>query len=122
MTSRINKDCKTNEKQLEKQQPTHLWKPGQSGNPNGRPKRGNTMADLLRKCLEAEGKNKLTAKQEIIEKLLDLAKNGDMVAIKTILERIDGKAIDKMEINMPRPAIIEAPNGKQEILGFEEDE
>jgi hypothetical protein len=55
------------------------FKPGQSGNPNGRPK-DKTPATLLRKSI-AE------AMPGIITTLIDLAKGGDVAAAKVLLDR-----------------------------------
>ncbi len=65
------------------------WKPGQSGNPDGRPPKGFSMAEVLRELLE-QGENKPSARQ-IAEKAIAAAKSGDMRAIEFIFDRIDGK-------------------------------
>ena len=59
--------------------PTPKFKPGQSGNPNGRPK-GKTAATLLRKSIA-------DAMPEIITKLVDAALGGDTAAAKVLLDR-----------------------------------
>lgn len=58
----------------------HLFKPGVSGNPKGKPK-DKTPATLLRKSI-AE------AMPEIILTLIELAKNGDVAAAKCLLDRV----------------------------------
>jgi hypothetical protein len=60
--------------------PTPKFKPGQSGNPAGRPK-DKTPATLLRKSIVNE-------MPEIVKTLVDLAKNGDVQAAKVLLDRI----------------------------------
>ena len=59
---------------------TTKFKPGQTGNPNGRPK-DKTPATLLRKSIIAD----IPA---IINTLIELAKGGDVQAIKLVLERV----------------------------------
>jgi len=59
--------------------PSPKFKPGQSGNPAGRPKQIAT-ADELRKRLADD-------MPEIIQTLIDMAKGGDAQAIKIILDR-----------------------------------
>ena len=58
----------------------HLFKPGQSGNPKGKPK-DKTPATLLRKSI-AE------AMPEIILTLIEQAKSGDVAAAKCLLDRV----------------------------------
>ena len=58
----------------------HLFKPGVSGNPKGKPK-DKTPATLLRKSI-AE------AMPEIILTLIEQAKNGDVAAAKCLLDRV----------------------------------
>ncbi len=60
--------------------PTPKFKPGQSGNPKGRPK-DKTPATLLRKSIVAD-------MPEIIKTLVNLAKSGDVQAAKVLLDRI----------------------------------
>jgi hypothetical protein len=57
----------------------HLFKPGQSGNSNGRPK-DKTPATLLRKSI-------IDDMPEIINTLVGLAKGGDVAAAKVLLDR-----------------------------------
>lgn len=55
---------------------------GQSGNPNGRPKGSRNKASLIvQSMIEGEA-------EEIAKKLLEMAKQGEMQAIKMIVERL----------------------------------
>jgi len=56
------------------------FKPGISGNPNGRPK-DKTPATILRKSISQD-------MPEIIKTLVSLAKGGDVQAAKVLLDRI----------------------------------
>ena len=59
--------------------PTPKFKPGQSGNPNGRTK-DKTPATLLRKSIA-------DAMPEIILSMIEKAKSGDMATAKALLDR-----------------------------------
>lgn len=71
------------------------FKPGQSGNPAGRPPNPQSFTAQLRVVLnESEGENQPTRMRAISEKLCELAKAGDLRAIALIAERLDGKPAD----------------------------
>jgi len=85
---------------------------GQSGNPGGRPK-GKSITALLEKYLkgkdgEIEGK---TRKQALIEKLTEMGLDGNMIALKYIIDRIDGKPTEhvKAEVKQKTYEITPAP-------------
>ena len=65
------------------------FKPGQSGNPNGRPK-SKPFADALKAALKAAGDDEDTLKL-VAAALVTKARTGDVPAIKEIAERLDGK-------------------------------
>jgi len=59
-----------------------LWKPGESGNPGGRPKGSKHKTTLaLEAMLEGEAK-------AITRKAIELAKGGDLTAIRLCLDRL----------------------------------
>ena len=60
--------------------PTQKFKPGISGNPNGRPK-DKTPGGKLRKAIEAKA-------DDILQSVINAAVNGDMAACKMLLDRI----------------------------------
>lgn len=68
------------------------FKPGQSGNPNGRPKK-RPFKEALDRILkeEAKGADESGGLDEIVRALYTKAKTGDVAAIKEIAERYDGK-------------------------------
>ncbi len=77
------------------------WKPGQSGNPKGRPKKADCLTSLLKEEMEKidpEDKGKRTHKELIVLATMCLAKNGNATALKEIWERMDGKVRDKLEL------------------------
>ena len=66
------------------------FKKWQSGNPNGRPKKEDSITDLVRKQADIEIEPGKTYAQAIAEKLLKLASGGDIAAIKYAMDRMDG--------------------------------
>jgi hypothetical protein len=76
------------------------WKPGQSGNPGGRPKR-TPLVDASREVLaepvpdDAEG---CTGARVIAEMLLAKAVKGDIAAAKELADRAEGKPRQSLEI------------------------
>ncbi len=68
------------------------FQPGQSGNPNGRPKRGQTFADALKAALAIKDPvTKQTELRNVATALVREAKAGNIAAISLIAERLDGK-------------------------------
>lgn len=82
---------------------------GYSGNPNGRPKKGNTFTDVLEKVLQertgeietAEGKKIVNGKELLANVLYDIAADVNnapklrLDAINTIMNRLDGKPMQQ---------------------------
>lgn len=71
--------------------PKTAWKPGESGNPGGRPKKGNTWADILEEVGEQiEKKSGKTFKSLVSKRLWVECVNGNVTAIKELMNRMDG--------------------------------
>lgn len=67
----------------------HLFKPGQSGNPNGRPKGSKNKLTLLREAvLESAEDIVLSNFEDIVRSTVELAKQGDATALKIVWDRI----------------------------------
>jgi len=62
------------------------WLPGESGNPNGRPK--DEITDILRQKVDLE---------RLAQTLLDLAYAGDIKAIALVYDRLSGRVADRVE-------------------------
>ena len=75
--------------------PPKAWKPGQSGNPKGRPKKGFTIADRIRGIVSDDDW------RDIIEVTIIQAKSGDKDARAFLVDRTDGKPT-QTQINIER--------------------
>lgn len=91
--------------------PKTRWKAGESGNPNGRPKKGVSLTDILR-----EQANIKDAKfnGEMVERKVALgnrmwmaALKGDVAIMKYMYDRLDGKPTQ--EIKVQSDAAMDAP-------------
>ena len=70
-------------------EPTHLFKPGQSGNPSGRPKGSKNKLTLLREAvLESAEEIVLSNFERIVQATVKLAEEGDPTALKIVWDRI----------------------------------
>ena len=69
------------------------WKKGESGNPNGR---RNAYTDLIRE-FSFQKVNDKERREIILSKLFQLAERGDLRAIQFIVERLEGRAIERQE-------------------------
>lgn len=75
------------------------WKKGQSGNPNGRPKKDASLTSLMKEMLDkpadyiAPGAtpDDKTWRQVITKALFTKAAKGDVKAIELVLDRTEGK-------------------------------
>lgn len=74
-------------------QRTNGFQPGVSGNPKGKPKGARHFSTLLKEAIikVAEGDD-MPADRMIVKQLVDKAKKGDLQAIDRVLDRVDGKA------------------------------
>ena len=76
------------------------FKPGQSGNPGGRPKvapHSNACRDILSKPVPADTENRTYA-QVIAQTLADRAIGGDLHAAREIADRAEGRPRQSLEI------------------------
>jgi hypothetical protein len=83
-------------KQLPKGMEEHKWKPGQSGNPNGRPKKGMAITDLLKELLDTTVGER-TKRELIMDNVIEMALNKDRWAIEYLTDRTEGKALERIE-------------------------
>jgi hypothetical protein len=70
------------------------WRPGESGNRKGRPKKSDCLTDLLRTEIERidpDDKEGRTWKELLVLATIKLALAGNSTAIKECWDRLDGK-------------------------------
>ena len=68
------------------------FKPGQSGNPKGRPKKAFCIPDILRKISNEEGAGQASKLETIMRVVYRKAAEGDLQACSFIADRMEGKA------------------------------
>jgi len=78
------------------------WQRGSSGNPRGRPPNERALSTILRKLLRAPapGQEGTSAREALCQQLLTRALEGDLAAIRLVLEYTDGKPLQRMEGSM----------------------
>ena len=79
--------------------PGKPFKPGQSGNPNGRPKKGLAIADILNaKSNEIDAVTGLTMREKMLNKVYDLATQDkpERWAVEFIADRTEGKSVERI--------------------------
>jgi hypothetical protein len=78
----------------------HRFKPGQSGNPGGRPKTG-ALTRAFRAVLEQPvpgDRQKRTYAQAIAERLVDLAMRGHLQAVRELGDRAEGRTVSSVQL------------------------
>jgi len=83
--------------------PLTQFKPGESGNPNGR---HGSMADLFKELAEVEDGKGKTRKEKILDKILKMAENGSLKAAEIYMNRVEGKAREYVEQKIIKDEII----------------
>jgi hypothetical protein len=67
------------------------WAPGQSGNPNGAPKRAKLWREAIDRAIKRREHSDPQALEKLADKLLAAVDMGDIGAMKELGDRIDGK-------------------------------
>jgi hypothetical protein len=93
----------------------HKFKKGQTGNPNGRPRKLPELDKLLADVL-GEEKDGITAGEAILKALRAKATKGDVRAAEVLLDRAYGKAKQTTETNITttEPLVILLTDPKSE--------
>jgi len=88
--------------QTEYKRPEHLWRPGESGNPSGRPKDSVSLVTTLKQQLREHPE----LATDIIQALITKGKSQDVSAIKEMFDRIDGKVVETHRIEGEIPVVL----------------
>lgn len=124
------------------QVPKHAFKPGQSGNPKGRPKlpsdvlesrKQNTVsvARILNKFMNMNIEelkllmnDKKTQNLELMigRIIIEAIKTGDYTRLNFILDRSIGKVTEKVEHKLPTPTLVKLLDGSSIMLGSKKEE
>lgn len=80
--------------------PPNQFVKGKSGNPNGRPPKGHSITETIREMMD----EKPEIKRALGAKILEMAMKGDITAMKTIWNYMDGMPIQKNETELSGPA------------------
>lgn len=84
-----------------------LFKPGQSGNPAGKPKGTKHFSTLLMKVLkeqiELKGVGKVSLDEAMSMAIARKAVRGDVRAFEAITDRVDGRPAQSMEVQVTTP-------------------
>ena len=72
---------------------SHLWAPGQSGNPAGRPKNSRNQLSIVKLTVESELRDQMRPKmQAIVEQMMQQALDGDRDMQKVLFAAWVGKS------------------------------
>lgn len=91
------------------------WRPGQSGNPKGRPRGAKNLATIFAEALsqkleiQEKGKfRKISAREGIVLKVVNAALKGDLKAIAFVLAKEPAIAIEQTpEVDISKPRTTE---------------
>jgi len=85
-----------NQEQKKQKKRSHLFKPGQCANPNGRPKGSKNKVTLLKEAVLMDAEDLVLRKfKDIVEKTIELAEEGDSTCLKILWDRVLPKDIDR---------------------------
>ena len=97
----------------------HLWEPGESGNPKGRPIGAISVVERLRAYLRRHPEEI----EELVIALIKEGRLGNLGATKEIMDRVDGRVVEKhiLEGELPItirfvPAAMVLGNGKRDVI------
>lgn len=99
-----------------------LFRPGESGNPGGRPKKAYSITAMLREAGEAvvDPETGLTRAQALAATLWGMAEGGDRDIAKYIVDRMDGKPKERVEHSESKVLRVRLDDGSDDDQGIAE--
>lgn len=89
------------EKIEEKKPLPHLFKPGQSGNPNGRPAGTKNLTTLVRNALQEIDDDGMKLEDKLVQNIVKLAvRKGNLKIIELMWAYFDGRPNQPMDVNV----------------------
>ena len=80
--------------------------PGTSGNPGGRPKGSVSLATALQRELLRRQESGQAGIEAVAARLVDLALQGDLRAVREIGDRLDGKPKQAIDLAAQEPIVL----------------
>ena len=101
-----------------------LFKPGESGNPGGRPKKAYSLTAMLRDAGEKviDEATGLTRAQALAETMWKQAEDGDRQMAQYIVDRMDGKPKERVEHSESKVLRVRLDDGTDDDQGSTEAE
>lgn len=100
------------------------FKPGQSGNPRGRPKKAKGVDTIIREQMlqsitvhTAAGPKRMTRAEALIVKAVEMAAKGNFRALNTLLDRY-GRAVPDAPISVAEDSVAEDLNAVDQATLF----
>ena len=109
------------------------WKPGESGNPNGRPKGSLNRSTIARKWLQTKSKimNPISNEQESLTQedigtlaLIKKVRQGDVAAYKALMDSSYGQPKETLDLNQiaEQPLFLDVPENDSDTEDTEAKE
>jgi len=95
--------------------PVTAWKPGQSGNANGRPPDDNSWAGLMRKVGAEVIKSGITKKEACVRVAYNEAAKGNDKFLKMLIERMEGLLTQSVDVTTKTISIKPAPEPEETL-------
>lgn len=76
----------------------HQFKPGETGNPRGRPKGSKSLKTMLTELLSSQDPDGEWAKSVGGQLIRKAFRDGDIRALQEIIDRVEGKVAQKTEL------------------------